>query len=159
MGRELRRITRGWQHPRDEHGQYMPVHDKAYNDALAEYEAERALWAQRQHPAQIEWPAQTAGQTYEQWVGERPDPRYYRTERWTHQETDQWVLYENVTEGTPVSPPFDRIDDLLTWMAAHGYRPHEISRIVGGWRLPTITAYVLRKEQGEDQEEGADGQK
>jgi hypothetical protein len=159
MGRELRRITRGWQHPRDEHGQYVPLHDKAYSDALAEYEAERALWAQRQHPSQIEWPAETAHHSYEEWVGEPPDPRYYRTESWTHQETGQWVLYENVTEGTPVSPAFDTVNDLMAWMAANGYGPHEISRIARGWRLPTITAYAPRKEQDEEQEEEPNGHK
>lgn len=109
MGRELRRIHRGWQHPRNERGQYIPLHDRAYSEALAEYEAGRALWAQGQHPAQLEWPAETAHHTYEEWVGEAPDPRYYRTESWTHQQTAQWVLYENVTEGTPASPALSAV--------------------------------------------------
>ncbi len=133
----------GWEHPKDERGEYIPLHNQSYEAALADYEYAARLWAEGRHPSQIEWPGQTANLTFAEWVGDPPDPVYYRQETWREDQATAWVLYENVTEGTPVSPLFDTLDDLLGWMRAHGYSAAEAEGIRANGTLPTVRAYAI----------------
>ena len=43
------------------------------------------------------------------------DPSWYRPE-WTDEERTHYQLYETVTEGTPMSPPFATKEELGNWM-------------------------------------------
>jgi hypothetical protein len=38
VGRELRRVPVDWKQPRDERGEYIPVHDQCYSAALRDWE-------------------------------------------------------------------------------------------------------------------------
>ncbi|MDQ5822791.1 MAG: hypothetical protein M3441_01090 [Chloroflexota bacterium] len=141
MGRELRQIRAGWQHPRDSKGNYIPLHDRSYDEAMADYLCAERLWAEGRHPSQQEWPDKTQGLTYREWASGAPDPDHYRAESWNEDEAVMWVVYENVSEGTPVSPPFATLPDLLDWMLRHGFNADEVKEIQHVGRLPTIRAY------------------
>ena len=48
MGREIRRVPKGWEHPRDEGGKYIPMFDQSYDDAAKEWlEGLMAIFALR----------------------------------------------------------------------------------------------------------------
>lgn len=110
MGREIRHVPAGWQHPVDPNpnprwpandwdwtGQgrhFLPMHDHfPYNEA----EVEEGL--------------------REGWLS--GEPPYYDVPvmpEWTPEEATHLQMYETVTEGTPVSPVFpDRIE-LARWL-------------------------------------------
>jgi len=96
MGREIRRVPKDWQHPQDSKG-YIPMYDQDYEAALAEWQQEKAE---------------------EDWHGDPPDPAYYRpafTDDPMH-----YQIYETVTEGTPTSPVFASLDEMVAWLIAEG---------------------------------------
>src|SRR4051812_5483551 len=94
MGREIRRVPLGWEHPKDEGHDYIPLFDRSFDEAMLDYQYACRLWAEGRHPSQAEWPDATDGLSYEQWEGGPPDPRYYRVESWTEDDATTWVLYE-----------------------------------------------------------------
>ncbi len=93
MGRELRFVPPHWEHPKTADGKYQPMHDQSYEDA------------QRQYNAEMD--------------GDPPDPNYYRP-NWAAGEATWFQVYENVTEGTPMTPPFASRDELAAHLVAHG---------------------------------------
>ncbi len=143
MGREIRRVPEWWEHPRDERGEYIPLFDRSYDEAVRDYQYAVQLWEEGRHPAQTEWPDQTAGVSYDEWESGQPDPRFYRAESWTEDDATMWVLYEMVTEGTPASPTFESLSRLLQWMLRNGYTPDEIGEIRVNGMLPTLRAYKV----------------
>lgn len=44
MGRELRRIPVGWEHPKNERGHFQPMHNRTFEEAYAEWAQERQDW-------------------------------------------------------------------------------------------------------------------
>ena len=95
MGRAIRRVPKGWEHPCDTNGDYLPMMDVTYKDALADWQSEGAV------------------------PSEKPLPEWYRPAY----ESDPvcYQVYETVTEGTPVSPVFETEDELLTWLLGQGH--------------------------------------
>ena len=67
MGREIRLVQPGWEHPRDDRGEYVPECDR-------EYRGEDAMFQ----------------------------------------------VYENITEGTPVTPAFTTREELEDYLVEHG---------------------------------------
>lgn len=109
MGREVRRVPPGWEHPRDERGDYVPLYDGAdLARDVEEYEAVEPEW--------------------------RPDPARYMP-AWNADEATAWCVYETVTEGTPASPVFDEPEALLRWLVEEaGYSSEAAARfLVDGW--------------------------
>ncbi len=102
MGREVRRVPMNWHHPRDERGDYIPLRE-GYSSRLADWSAERRLWA---------------GDTvsFVAYYGECPDAMDYMPE-WSGEEAVGWQMYEDVTEGTPVSPVMESPEALARWLA------------------------------------------
>lgn len=142
MGREIRRVPANWQHPKEQKEQlviggneledfmrafatgrtemrevYKPLFDRTHQEALEEWETERAKFERDQSPEGIE---HRAKYTFEEWHGERPDPEYYRP-AWT--EATHYQMYETVSEGTPVSPVFATLEELADWLVSEGYSP------------------------------------
>ncbi len=123
MGREVRRVPVGWQHPTKANGEFIPLYDGAkYDRRLARWELENAKWheglrddyAGRWKPIEPEY----IGMSFEEWDGERPEADEYMP-RWTAEETTHWMMYENVTEGTPISPVCETPEVLARWLADH----------------------------------------
>jgi len=107
MSREVRRVPLDWDHPRRFGGNYQPMHDKPLSVAVAEWEAEVATY-----PSLLA--AIEAGES-------TPDPESYRPE-WPTDAALGFQLYEDVTEGTPLSPVFATADELVDWLT----HPQEI---------------------------------
>jgi hypothetical protein len=98
MGREVRRVSKDWEHPKDEKGNYIPMHDEfVYNKEEIE-EGLRDGWL-------------------------KDDPPFYGCDvmpQWTEEEKTHYQMYENVTEGTPISPVFETPEELATWLVESG---------------------------------------
>lgn len=109
MGREVRRVHPEWQHPKDYWGKYLPLHDRSYVEAMAE-------WI---HDGEHE--------------DERPNHVFYRPE-WSDDIRTAYQVYETVTEGTPISPVFQTREELIDWLVNCGTRmgisgsAHKMSR-------------------------------
>lgn len=147
MGREIRRVPAGWEHPRQEckhspwaggcdeakmHGGYCykPLYNKTYKDALAEYEAERAKWERGD---------------FELSFGGPPDPDYYRPK--FESEPTHYQVYQTVSEGTPVTPVFATEEEMIDYLATKGtfwdQKPSLVGRPArGGWGRENAEAFV-----------------
>ena len=105
MGREIRRVPPGWQHPKDYAGHYKSLYDRTWREAMRSW-------------------MDDYGDEWETWTDEEdidppPDPQYYRPE-WSEEPT-AYQVYETVSEGTPVSPVFSSLDDVRTWVISQGH--------------------------------------
>ena len=139
MGREVRRVAAGWEHPSDEQGNYIPLFGGSFSRRAAEWDRGHERWCAGQRPirdivvgegpaASVEtiWGApDEAGRLFADTWGEYAGPRPVATDYlpdWPEDEASWWQLYENVTEGTPVSPAFSSITELRAWLVEHGDR-------------------------------------
>lgn len=132
MGREVRRVPADWQHPRfpvnhyEEHrrGAYIPLHEGGYAESAAEWDEE---WAQfqkglvRSYSGEEKWRAREpeAGPRYTDYAGERPSPDEYMPD-WPEDQRTHFMMYEDTSEGTPISPAFATPEELARWLADTG---------------------------------------
>lgn len=123
MGREIRRVVPNWEHPKEMRNgkeSYLPLYDKDYETARAEWDRDNELWAKGEHPDQRDKSYDVSQyKTYAEWGSDKPDPLYYRP-KWTEKEATWFQLYETVSEGTPVSPPFATEDELIEYLVRNG---------------------------------------
>ena len=119
MGREIRRVPKGWKHPKNEQGHYRPMYDKDYETAITEWIENHNLWMTGEHPDQKKYPEDTKGEYYADWNGDAPEIAYYRP-KWTEEERTCFQVYETVSEGTPVTPVFETEEALIEHLVRHG---------------------------------------
>lgn len=125
MGREIRRIPIGWEHPTTEDWRFVrgrgiqrvhefrPMFDAPYMAAALEWDAGWAKWQRGEHEYQEE------GETFESECGSRPHPDDYFPD-WPADERTGWCVYETVSEGTPVTPVFATPEELIDYLVEHG---------------------------------------
>lgn len=109
MGREIRRVPPTWEHPKELLGNYIPLYDESYIEASRRWMKDYAEWLEK-YPSGFD----DKGRTFWDWDGPPPDDDSYRPE-WTEPVT-AYQVYENVTEGTPVSPVFKTKEELISWL-------------------------------------------
>ena len=86
MGREVRRVPKDWKHPRDDRGGFVPLHDRS----ILKYEDPDDPEGEKIKECEL-----------------MPD----FGDNATH-----WQMYEDTTEGTPISPVCETPDELATWL-------------------------------------------
>lgn len=122
MGREIRRVPPNWQHPKASRVDYARgVTDRFYQpiknrDFALEMDEWYAGWKKWQAGDR---PHCTQAATYWDWCGGPPDPEYYLHDH-KPEECTWFQVYETVSEGTPVSPPFATAEELAQYLAEHG---------------------------------------
>lgn len=127
MGRQLRKVAANWQHPKNEKGHYIPLLEHSFSKSLAEWEEGKRQWdlgfrknwfAKDNEPKWIEKDAEQSNMSWEEWTSSKPIIEDYMPE-WTDEEKTHIQLYENTSEGTPISPVFksDEIDELCEYAA------------------------------------------
>lgn len=98
MGREIRRVPKDWQHPKDAKGRYIPMHKKfSYT------------------PEEVEEGLQDG------WL--KGEPPHYGMDimpQWPDAERTHLMMYEDTSEGTPISPAFETPEELARWLADNG---------------------------------------
>lgn len=147
MGREIRRVKKGWEHPKKDNGQYQPMHEDYYGDAIAGWFNDHNLWLAGKHPDQQNEDPPTY-KFYAEWGGDPPRVEYYRQEQWTEDEASCFQMYETVSEGTPVSPVFETLIDLENWIVANlGYSRHAAHAFCDeGWAPSMIMSNGIVKD-------------
>jgi len=152
MGREIRRVIPNWEHPTKEFDRirgretdYQPMFDEPFDTAMDEWYANWKAWKLgnpdfdkhgKDHP------------NYWDWSGGPPDPQYYRR-NWKPEEMTWWQMYETVSKGTPVTPPFATDVELVDYLCKHGTfwdstpwkRTNAEAFVKSGW-APSMMVYA-----------------
>lgn len=142
MGREIRRVPPNWEHPRDYLDKFMPMCDESAQDVwdewIGNWEKIKALPREQQvRELLIEEDSKLS--LYEEfcsYYGTSPNPDYYRP-NWTKEEATWYQVYETVSDGTPVTPPFATTDELIYYLVNNG--TFWDSR---GWSVEAATNFV-----------------
>ena len=116
MGREIRRVPANWEHPtqkcahspwaggcdysRTHGGKCLVPLMQGYGEAKAEFEKMQAA---------------KGLQEALDYFGRAPDMNYYVPD-WTEAEATWFQVYETVSEGTPITPPFATKDELVEFL-------------------------------------------
>jgi len=103
MGREVRRVPKGWKHPM-ENGKYKPLLGRSYSDEAADF---------------LSMANKQGLQEAVDYYGRAPDVNDYMPE-WPESERTHLMMYEDTSEGTPISPAFETPEELARWLADNG---------------------------------------
>jgi hypothetical protein len=144
MGREIRRVPANWEHPKHEVWripqyayvqEYQPMFDEPFAPKMREWYAEWEKWERGEKPEGSEDTL-----NFWDWDGGPPDPKYYRP-AWKAEDMTWWQVYETVSEGTPVTPPFATAEELIDYLATNGdfwdQKRHE-----GAWPRANAESFV-----------------
>ena len=99
MGREVRMVPKDWEHPKNSDGRFKSLHDSYVADA----EDFMAVANEEGLQEAIDY------------MGV-PDAVDYMPV-WDKSERTHLMMYENTTEGTPISPAFETPEELARWLA------------------------------------------
>jgi len=105
MGREVRRVPADWQHPKDVMtGRYRPLESgHVYEKIKADF---------------LEKLASDGLQAAIEWCGV-PDQNDFMP-NWPVDQCTHYMMYEDASEGTPISPAFETPEALARWLADTG---------------------------------------
>lgn len=108
MGREVRMVPANWEHPKRGNSVdaiHVPLHDGAcYQSA---------------HDSFIKTLNRDGLQAALDDYGSAPDMNDYMPQ-WTPEERTHYMMYEDTSEGTPISPAFSTPEALARWLADNG---------------------------------------
>ncbi len=130
MGRQLRMVPADWQHPKNVSGNYIPLLGGSFSKGAAEWdEAERQWNAGFREKTNFregggrdtEWVPKDAEMTenYADWAGDRPLAEDYMPD-WPDDLRTHFQMYEDTSEGTPISPVMATPEELARWLADNG---------------------------------------
>ena len=150
MGREIRRVPWNWEHPKKEVPNYrtgrmeesfQPLYNHPFEEAADEWLKEFHAWESGKDNDCDEHEAKEGHRVYYwEWNGGPPDREYHRPS-WTQEEATWFQVYETVSEGTPVTPPFATKEELIDYLVANGdyWDQH---RGDGGWSRENAEKFV-----------------
>jgi len=120
MGREVRRVSADWQHPTDGRGNFIALHGHSFREDAARWDEGAAQWERgfrRDHGTNGWKPkGQDETGTFAEWDGERPREEEYMPD-WPEAERTHLQMYEDTSEGTPISPVMESPEALAQWLA------------------------------------------
>jgi len=128
MGRKVRMVPADWEHPKDERGHFIPLMGGSYSKDRAEWDEEARQWGlgmvldYSNYPARSFKPKEGSALEYpefEAWNGPAPEADGYMPD-WPDEQRTHMMMYEDISEGTPISPAFERDEDLARWLADNG---------------------------------------
>ncbi len=102
MGREVRKVPKNWGHPKNDDGNFKPLLEGYKNKAVEFMEIANK---EGLHEA-IEY------------MG-CPDKDDYMPD-WEDGERTHLMMYEDTSEGTPISPAFEAPEELARWLTDNG---------------------------------------
>ena len=143
--REIRRVPKDWQHPKDARGNYLALYDKTHDEALVDYDNDRADWDADNDGVRSQ--AREWGYTdFDKWHGPPTDKEYCRPA--FDAEPTHYQIYQTVSEGTPTSPVFASLDKMVAWLIGEGYSEHAAKMFArDGW-APSMMASLDKGVSG-----------
>lgn len=155
MGREIRKVIPNWDHPKREIidyrtgrmvEDYQPMYDRSAGEAFSEWLKGWERWNQGEYESVCEdHPEYQLMDWYSafcDYSGCPPDHTFHRP-AWDEQEMTWFQVYETVSEGTPVSPPFESKEELIDYLVNHGDFWDQ-KRGDGGWGREHAEQFVQR---------------
>lgn len=146
MGREIRMVSPNWEHPRytkddaprpELVGEYRSCYDRDYVTAADEFLENCILWSRGEHPAQKNGHMSSCKYYWE--YDSVPDEETCRP---AFTEPATWLqVYQTVSEGSPVTPPFATKEELVEYLVQHGDFWSQ-KRGEGGYSRKTAEAFV-----------------
>lgn len=127
MGREVRMVPKGWQHPKNSNGKFIPLLKGSFAQADADWNEGYAAWQRGEVESYAEggpkWKPKTGSAlecaSYTEWTGARPSPDDYMPD-FPEGTATMLMMYENTSEGTPISPAFETPEELAHWLTDNG---------------------------------------
>lgn len=125
MGREIRRVPANWQHPKIrcdhrpicQNGEcYQPMRDENFDDAAKEWKEDFLSWERGERPDYCS--EEYRNLEFWEYTNDPPDRKYYRP--YKDEEATWYQVYETVSEGTPVTPPFATQQELVEYLINNG---------------------------------------
>lgn len=124
MGREVRKVRANW-----DHQAYCERNNIGYPHLFDGFKAKLEAWLEGRdqwakglckigddwEPIPQEYIDDDPNLDYEEWTGPQPDPKAYMPD-WDKSERTHYQMYENTTEGYPISPVFATKQELLEWL-------------------------------------------
>ncbi len=117
MSREVRRVPADWKGKFKEDGREQPHYDQPFHEAARQWKEEFAKWEAGERPSY--WTEGEDPDEYWEWEGMPPDSEYYRPD-WPDEIRTHLMMYQTTSEGTPISPAFEKPEDLARWLADNG---------------------------------------
>ena len=121
MGREVRKVKSDWLHPK-KGDSFIPLFGGSFLKQLKEWDISSAKWEEGfQHHWEEGWVAKDDDMDYpySEWAGKRPVESDYMPD-WPEEERTHFMMYEDTTEGTPISSAFETPEELARWLADNG---------------------------------------
>jgi hypothetical protein len=154
MGREIRKVAGGWEHPTRECPHwpqcnyrvpgpgrcYQPLYDEDFETRAREWKEGFAAWERGERPEYCS--GESRDLEYWEYEGDPPDRKYYRP-KWSEDEMTHFAVYETVSEGAPVTPAFATKEELVDYLVEHGDFWDE-RRGHGGWSRESAERFVGR---------------
>lgn len=126
MGREVRMVPADWQHPKEQvpnwrpgqmEERYKPLHAPSWAEAAKAWDAEREAWERGEFP---EYASEDSRKLpFDEWSGRRPYSGDYMPD-WPAEQRTHFMMYEDTSEGAPISPAFATPEELARWLADNG---------------------------------------
>ncbi|MEM1225862.1 MAG: hypothetical protein AAGJ40_09195 [Planctomycetota bacterium] len=122
MGREIRMVPPHWDHPKGirPNGRegYQPMFNELFEDAATVWKQGFAKWQSGERPSYYSLEEGEPEPEFWEYHGGPPGREYYRP--WKDDEATWYQVWETVSEGTPVSPPFATKEELIEYLVANG---------------------------------------
>lgn len=119
MGREVRMVPHDWKHPTDANGNYIPLLD-GFAKSLASWLEGNAKWQEGlRSDFNGGWKPldeEEMALSYADLDGDCPQEKDYMPE-WSPDIATHFMMYEDTSEGTPISPAFATPEELARWLA------------------------------------------
>lgn len=140
MGREIRKVPPNWDHPKDRYGNPQAMRDETFEDAAKEWKDGFAKWEAGERPKYFD-PNGSLYPEYWEWKGNPPKREYHRP--WKSEEATWIQVWETISEGTPITPPFSTPEELIEFLVESGdFWDQKQNR--GGWKRENAEAFVQR---------------
>lgn len=115
-------VPPNWNHPlviraSGEEG-FQPMYSRSFEVAAAEWKEGFLKWETGWRPSYYTVDAENPNPEYWEYHGEPPERRYYRP--WSDADATWFQVWETVSEGTPVTPPFETKAELIDYLVANG---------------------------------------
>ena len=105
MGREVRRVTKEWRHPRGPDGGYVPLLGTLFLVDWTAWEMGRRNWEKGRRESWMRtagspaWVARDSDDDWAEWCGDAPKAYEHMP---PEAFGDWWMMYEDTSEGTPL---------------------------------------------------------
>ena len=103
MGREVRMVPLDWEHPKNKKGNFIPL--------LGDFQEDMKIFQAYVAQDGME-------QAVEGWGEQPPNAKNYMPQ-WPAEKATHYQMYEDTSEGTPISPPMPDPESLARWLVKH----------------------------------------